>query len=270
MYGKISNISIVGWKPHAEIPLWQKAADVLALPNTAKEDISKYYTSPMKLFEYMASRVPIVASRIPSIEEIVTKREVFFAEADNALSFSKTIEKAAVERKEVERRTERAYVKVLEFTWGKRAQRIFSFIDHTGTHATVFNKTRLFFLARYVCSGLLAFMVNLLLLLMFKEYFRIWYLYASTYAFIISVIVSFLAQKFITFRDRSRGRVPYQLTLYIIIALMNVVVNGVFMFSFVDLLRIPYVLSQIFSAAIIAVWNLAAYRFIIFTHAKIH
>jgi glycosyltransferase involved in cell wall biosynthesis len=53
--------------------MWQKAADALVLPNTAKEDISKYYTSPMKLFEYMASRRPIVATNIPSITEIINE-----------------------------------------------------------------------------------------------------------------------------------------------------------------------------------------------------
>lgn len=269
-YGNISNISIVGWRLYAQIPLWQKAADVLVLPNTAKEDISKFYTSPMKLFEYMASRVPIVASQIPSIEEIVAEREVFFAEADNPVSFARTIEKAVVNKKEAETRAERAYAKALEFTWDKRAQRIISFMNHASSRESLLSRARLFFLARFLYAGLLAFVANMLLLLIFKEYLRMWYLYASTYAFIISVLVSFLAQKFITFRDRSQGRVPYQLTLYVIIALINVMVNGVFMFSFVDVMRIPYLVSQIFSAAIIALWNLAAYRFIIFTHAKIH
>lgn len=270
LYGNISNISIVGWRPYAQIPLWQKAADALALPNTAKEDISKYYTSPMKLFEYMASRVPIVASRIPSIEEIVAEREVFFAEADNPLSFAETIENAVVNRKEAETRAERAYAKALEFTWDKRAQRIISFMNHAAFRESLLSRARLLFLARYICSGLLAFAVNILLLFIFKEYFHIWYLYASTYAFIISVLVSFLSQKFITFRDRSTSHMRYQFTLYVILALINVAINGVSMFSFVEISHIPYLLSQIFSAAIIALWNLAAYRFIIFTHAKIH
>ncbi|PIT95636.1 hypothetical protein COT96_00125, partial [Candidatus Falkowbacteria bacterium CG10_big_fil_rev_8_21_14_0_10_38_22] len=56
------NIRFEGRKPHGEIPIWLKAADVLVLPNTAKEKISKYYTSPLKLFEYMAAQKPIVAS----------------------------------------------------------------------------------------------------------------------------------------------------------------------------------------------------------------
>ncbi|MBI3442703.1 MAG: glycosyltransferase [Candidatus Sungbacteria bacterium] len=270
-YGHISNISIVGWRPHTEIALWQKAADILVLPNTAKEDISKYYTSPMKLFEYMASGVPIVASRVPSIEEIVTEQEVFFAEADHARSFAEAIQKAATDGDEGAMRARRGRAKVMEFTWTMRAQRVVSFMDRVGfPSVSVFGAARFLFLARYLLSGILAFAVNLLVLFILTEYFRVWYLYASTDAFIISVVISFLAQKFITFRDRSRARMPYQLTLCIILALMNMGANGVFMYSFVGLLHISYMVSQIFSAAIIALWSLAAYRFIIFAHDEIH
>src|SRR3989338_7168842 len=59
------NVKIIEHRPHDEIPFWLRAADILVLPNTAIEDISKYYTSPMKLFEYMASGRPIVPSDLP-------------------------------------------------------------------------------------------------------------------------------------------------------------------------------------------------------------
>src|SRR3989344_5400267 len=71
-YSEMPNVRFVGHVPHTKVAMWQKAADVLVLPNTAKKKISKYYTSPMKLFEYMAAGRPIVASRLPSIEEIVS------------------------------------------------------------------------------------------------------------------------------------------------------------------------------------------------------
>jgi glycosyltransferase involved in cell wall biosynthesis len=119
----------VGNRKHQEIPIWQKASDVLVLPNTAKEKISKYYTSPMKLFEYMASHVPIVTSRIPSIEEIVTEEEVFFAEADNEKSVAEKIKMAIINGEEATRRSNGAFAKVLAHTWDKRAKRILSFIN---------------------------------------------------------------------------------------------------------------------------------------------
>jgi glycosyltransferase involved in cell wall biosynthesis/putative flippase GtrA len=257
----------VGWRPHEEIPFWQKAADVLVLPNTAKEDISKYYTSPMKLFEYMASQVPIVASRIPSIEEIVTDEDVFFAEADSPASFAKMIVTAVENTEEAEQKVAHAFEKVAQHTWEKRAKRVVAFIGQGSVKQPILTLSRIFFLMRYLFSGLLSFTTNLGLLFIFKEYFNMWYLTASTLSFIISVLVSFAAQKFITFRDKSRDRMSKQMVWYIAIALFNVSMNAGMMFAFVDLLHVPYLLAQVISAGCIALWSLAAYRYIIFTNA---
>ena len=49
-------------------------ADVLVLPNPASA-ISNRFTSPLKLFDYMASGRPIVASNLPAIREILRDTE---------------------------------------------------------------------------------------------------------------------------------------------------------------------------------------------------
>lgn len=122
------NIHFVGFRSHTEIPLWQKASDCLVLPNTAKEDISKYYTSPMKLFEYMASGTPIVASDIPSIREIVGPQEVTLFEPDNKESLKKAIEFVLNNKTFVERFAHNAKEKVKGLSWDIRAKKIIDFI----------------------------------------------------------------------------------------------------------------------------------------------
>jgi len=49
-------------------------AAVAVLPLT-EDLISASFTSPLKLFEYMAARVPIVASDLPSTREVLTPGE---------------------------------------------------------------------------------------------------------------------------------------------------------------------------------------------------
>src|ERR1044071_10426309 len=66
-----NKVSLVGFKPHSEARLFQKAADVLVLPHSMKYLHSAYYTSPLKLFEYMAAGAPIVAAELPSIREVI-------------------------------------------------------------------------------------------------------------------------------------------------------------------------------------------------------
>lgn len=143
-------------------------------------------------------------------------------------------------------------------------KRVVNFIDTCKSQSYHLNKDRVFLLIRYIFAGGLAFMTNIGLLFIFVKYLEWWYLTASTIAFIISVIISFLAQKYITFRDKTTDRVGHQATQYIIIALFNVTANAIMMFILVDIIHILYLISQVISAGLIAVWSLFVYRFIIF------
>ncbi|MDE1924837.1 MAG: glycosyltransferase [Patescibacteria group bacterium] len=127
-YSACSNVHLVGHVPHSEVPLWQSAADVLVLPNSARELISAQYTSPMKLFEYMASGRPIVASNVPSIAEVVSESSAYLVAPDNAGALKAGIVEALGGG---DSRAYAARALVLEHTWDKRAQRIFSRIRGT-------------------------------------------------------------------------------------------------------------------------------------------
>lgn len=122
-------LAAIGHRPHVEMPLWQKAADVLVLPNTAKEDISKYYTSPMKLFEYMASDRPIVASDIPSIREVADDATVLFVPADDPKALAEGILRVLNDPTVSTPLARAAFEKVRSNTWGARAAEIRSFFD---------------------------------------------------------------------------------------------------------------------------------------------
>lgn len=117
-------VKIVIGRPHKEIPYWLKSADVLVLPNTAKEKISRIYTSPLKLFEYMASGTPIVASDIPSIREIVSEREVCFVEPDSPQALAKGIKKVLNNPEKAKKIAEHTKEVVKKYTWQKRAETI--------------------------------------------------------------------------------------------------------------------------------------------------
>ncbi len=125
----INNILVLGKKPYADIPLYLKAADILVLPNSGKNEISAEYTSPMKLFEYMASGTPIVASDLPSVREILNEKTAFFAEPDNSKDLARVIvlatsDKTASDKAKMARET------VGSYTWKKRTESIISFIKN--------------------------------------------------------------------------------------------------------------------------------------------
>jgi len=119
-HGRIPNIMIVGQKPHKDIPLFLKAADVLVIPNSAQEKISRLYTSPMKLFEYMASGRSIVVSDLPSIREILDDSMAYFFKPDDNESLKEAINNTLVSEKNANKFTD----KVKEYSWDKRATKI--------------------------------------------------------------------------------------------------------------------------------------------------
>ncbi len=87
--------SFPGFRPRIEIPLWLAAADVLVLMGTKTSTSSKLYTSPMKLFEYLAAGRVIVASDLPSFREILNEDVAYFAEPDDEVSLASAICSAA-------------------------------------------------------------------------------------------------------------------------------------------------------------------------------
>jgi glycosyltransferase involved in cell wall biosynthesis len=128
-FGDVSNIYITGQRPHHEIPLWQKAADVLVLPNSGKKILSTHYTSPMKLFEYMASERPIVATSLPSIKEITKEEGALLVAPDDPRALATGIQSILDDEKLSAKLASRALLQVKEHTWQKRAGRILSFVN---------------------------------------------------------------------------------------------------------------------------------------------
>lgn len=118
------NLQIVGWKPHKDIPLWLNAADVLVLPNSAKERISSHYTSPMKMFEYMASGIPIVASKLSSVGEVLNKGNCWLVEPDMPKDLAKKIYKSLVDKKTSSKLAKQAIADVADYSWEGRSEKI--------------------------------------------------------------------------------------------------------------------------------------------------
>ena len=126
------NLVFVGERSAGEIPQWVRAADVLLQLGTNTNEDSSRYTSPMKLFEYMASGTPIVASATPAIVDVLSQDEAYLFEPDDAQSLARTIS-IALTAPDTTNRAARACVKVQELTWQKRAERILAFITRTDT-----------------------------------------------------------------------------------------------------------------------------------------
>jgi len=119
---------LITQKPNKEIPFYLKAADVLVLPNKKGEDISEKYTSPLKMFEYMASKRPIVASDLPSIREILNDHNSIIMEPNDPQKLAEGI-KEALNQDLSQKISQQAFSDVQSYTWEKRTKKILEFIS---------------------------------------------------------------------------------------------------------------------------------------------
>jgi glycosyltransferase involved in cell wall biosynthesis len=115
------NVRFLGFRPYRELADTMVAADVLVLPNTGKDEISVKFTSPLKLFAYMTSGVPMVASDLPSIREVLDEHSAFLVTPDDAPALAFGIQQALESGSE---RAAYALARVADYSWKHRAERI--------------------------------------------------------------------------------------------------------------------------------------------------
>lgn len=131
----LSRIRLVEHVPYHAVPRYLAAADVLALPNSASQAISRDCTSPLKLFEYMAAQRPIVASDLPSLREVLRhERNAYLVMPDQPHALANGILYVMNDQTLRTRVVETAYTDVQAFTWDSRAKNILSFL-RTAIHA---------------------------------------------------------------------------------------------------------------------------------------
>ena len=125
-------VRVIGHIPPTNIPAYLAASDILVLPNSGKQAISRYYTSPLKLFEYMAARRPMVASDLPAIREILNETNAVFFRPDQPYELAQQIQWVVDHPSESESLADQARTDVEMYTWHNRAKRIIEFASSPG------------------------------------------------------------------------------------------------------------------------------------------
>lgn len=125
---KYPNVQFLGFKPYKDLPLYQKAADVLVIPNTSKDIVSRLYTSPLKVFSSMASGVPIVASDLLSVREVLNERNSVLVTSDSSQALFAGIMRVLEEAPVADIMAKQALLDVSKHSWDERAKTIISVI----------------------------------------------------------------------------------------------------------------------------------------------
>ena len=107
--------------PH-RVPAYLRSADILLLPNTKVSEESERFTSPIKLFEYLAAGKAIIASDLPSIREILGPENALFVPPGDARALAEAIQKLANDDTSRAKLAKRSCELALRYTWRARAE----------------------------------------------------------------------------------------------------------------------------------------------------
>ncbi len=120
----------VGRVAPGDVPMYLRACDVCAMPHPATAQFARY-TSPLKLFEYMAAACAIVASDLPGWSDVLQNGETaLLVPPDDIAAWSAAIyalkEDAELRRQLGDAAREQA---LANYTWAIRARRILAHLE---------------------------------------------------------------------------------------------------------------------------------------------
>ncbi|HWS24117.1 MAG TPA: glycosyltransferase [Anaerolineales bacterium] len=126
----LENVVFAGFVPNAQLPLYQAAAEILIMPYGTSISISsgmgnsERISSPMKMFEYLATGRPIISSDLPVFREVLNKENAVLCPPDDAESWTREINRLLVDTDACERYSTAALISAQNYSWVERARKI--------------------------------------------------------------------------------------------------------------------------------------------------
>lgn len=125
-----AQVLFAGHLPHAQVMSRLAAACIAVLPN--RDDTDSSFTSPIKLFEYMAAGCAIVASDLPALREILTEEEAIWVRPGDPDALAAGIRCLGEDALLASRLGQRVRDKSTRYTWDARADRLIAILGAFG------------------------------------------------------------------------------------------------------------------------------------------
>jgi putative flippase GtrA len=115
---------------------------------------------------------------------------------------------------------------------------------------------------RFLIVGSSVAVVQFLIFFILDRFLYLPSIVSSTVSFAICIFINFRFQKFWSFKDPSRDHIGTQFSYFVINSISNLFINILAMALLLGVFTLNKYLAQIFSLAVIAVYNFFVYKFI--------
>lgn len=121
----VSHVTFLGYISHQRIPTLLTACDVLVYPSP-KSNHPFYIrdTSPLKIFEYMAAKRPVVSADLPPVRDILSDKIAYLCLPGDGEALAESIRSALIHKEETQDKVQTAYGEVMKYMWDKRMERV--------------------------------------------------------------------------------------------------------------------------------------------------
>ena len=116
-------------------------------------------------------------------------------------------------------------------------------------------KKRIFQLFRFGIVGAIAFAIDFGLMILLTELLHVNYLVSATISFSVSVIFNYFASMRYVFISKEGMDRRREFSIFVILSIIGLVINGVLMWVGTDFLSIDYRIIKIVVTGVVMVWN---------------
>lgn len=117
-----NKVKLHGFFNYSELYKQIEKVNLFLIPNEDYCSISSEYTSPLKLFEYMALNVPILASNVDSLREVLNENTANFFKPGDSKNLAAQINLIKANYDSALIKSQNAFKKVKDYTWDKRTE----------------------------------------------------------------------------------------------------------------------------------------------------
>jgi glycosyltransferase involved in cell wall biosynthesis len=133
-----TNLFMHGYVEHSKVPEYMACMDIALLPPQKNVHVSRTidigsWMSPLKLFEYMAAKLPIVGSALPVVEEVLKNNvNAILVPPEDLDSWTRGVHELARDRELRARLALQAYTDFTSsYTWAGRSERVLQGVEIT-------------------------------------------------------------------------------------------------------------------------------------------